>query len=601
MSDCLKEIEFNAQNLTPEMWENFAKQHSKDIYFRRAVLKSDYAPKEMLESLCRNEYLFGDCNILALKSKVVSCETKMNCIIPNMSPDDINRFILTTLQSRKDNPCCYIDMSLIDAIIDNDSLNDNVRINAYSLMDTTSDVYNFIRDKQFDKLYPQERINDILSLIVNNEKLPTEDRVSAYYEGCEPELLETPPQSLIPEILKQVFNTFEFDNGTDADNIAINIIRTLLDNGINNQVGLRMIVDQCPDYIFSAEPNIVVNLAEQVEDTILLNKVLNKSDDPKVIFAAIQNPCFDHKYLNDKIIQRVNDLDNCRDKNFNLKVISELIRRSTLTDKQYDILLKSKYSETLSEYIMQSYYTPNHIVKKICDKNLDFFVVPYKLNENKSCFFPSIYYAIMSFLFNRPIPPLVDVSKTCTNSVLNLKKCYDIMECSEKNNHFSTAYHNTIVNAYCYNDATTVLKNIISNYEASVPFREKLKYVLHNFENMHDIYNLCTRSLISHYFNMDYNLEITLDYKNLYRAGTEEIEDTLSKVCVDFVDFFHQKLRESALCFDSQELMTLRGFNESIEKCTETVMNEKQKDKINEEKSKNKNKQNIDDNLENEH
>ena len=122
MSDCLKEIEFNAQNLTPEMWENFAKQHSKDIYFRRAVLKSDYAPKEMLESLCRNEYLFGDCNILALKSKVVSCETKMNCIIPNMSPDDINRFILTTLQSRKDNPCCYIDMSLIDAIIETNNI-----------------------------------------------------------------------------------------------------------------------------------------------------------------------------------------------------------------------------------------------------------------------------------------------------------------------------------------------------------------------------------------------------------------------------------------------------------------------------------------------
>jgi hypothetical protein len=581
---------YNYSNLTKEDWDSFVQQHLNNIFFKRAVLGSEFAPPEILDTICEKQVLFGDCNIMALRNPSISVETKMNYIVPNLNKKDFIRFYNETLSAGNNR---RVDMALIDAIIDNDSLDNEIRTNAYRLIDTTSDVYCYIENREFNKLYPQESIDEILAIIVNNEKLFVKDRVAAFNEGCDPELIETPPQELISEILKQSFITYDdYNINNEAVMLANDIIIRMLNYGIESQEDLIAIANEClaNDTALSlknADSNIFifVKVVEQLRDAFLVNQIASNKhlDYTSLYLAIIQHPEFNHCSFNDKIVGMVEKLDEFYgNKSYMLSVLGELIRHSKLSDEQYDILLNTPFKDNIKDFVLQSYYTPKHIIEKICNQTdpKDFFIIPLELNKNKDKIFPTVYYTIMSFLFNSTNENKlrdIDINEKLTTKAINFSQYYDILNRSERNNSFDEQYSMTLNNPACYKNLLEVLNSIFDKTDKSYPFVEKLKFVKHHFEASSNVKDFCTKSIASNFFLPNPKVPPTVNYKNLHLADESCIKSSLSKLNEDELRFFKKQLLIAFFNFDSQEQTMLSTLNDNVIKLCDNILKEKEK------------------------
>lgn len=525
---CRRDILYNSKNLSYQQWQDYCNAHKGNAFFRSTLLESPDIPSDLISDIVQQYALFSDQTLSALLNPQLSVNDKIRFVFPTITRSDLENYINTVYLNK-----LPVDAKFVDFIIENYSY-DDIRINAYRLIDTNSKFYPLIKNKEYSKLIPELNESKIQASIVDNPYLPLEDRINAFENGCDIIYLTKPPKELMPEIIDAIIPSL-----IDGRSAVYVIMMELLDKFLEkNLLYEPNIINKIIDTYINNNGNCIaeslfLKCVERLTDKDKLNLlVIENFTDNCFMSAAIQNPKFDrsaHSIGIDECIEALDAISNPSLIENTMKILELLIRNSTLTDDLYDKIINSEKMKII-DFVAKSYYTPENILEKISDKfpeNINYKLF-FELNKNEDKILPSVYDAMINFICTAPhLYPFVMTDNLYVNSSIKLEdfknESYDKNHTYNRDLKFIKERKETIEDESCYKNFIEAMNNVLKRSYTDTIYR-KLDLLKHYFEHFKVINDFCNNSPVSEYISFNYEkMKCDIDYSSLHNADIEKL------------------------------------------------------------------------------
>jgi hypothetical protein len=568
---CLREMTYNSKNITREEWQEYFQNYNGNVMFKKKFFECPNVPSDLIYGLVRDYVLFNNDLVAALQNPQLSSDAKLKFIIPVFNgSQDLLHYIDDTFKNNK-----YIDIDVVDFLIENSIYNDDLRTEAYRLITPESKFYPLIKEREYDKLLPAFKTSNILSNIVNNPNLPLEDRINAFKDGCDIICVSNPPKEIISQLLDIILPSLtEISDDNLYDYVhLLNALNELLDNNkITDQQSIKRIIDKC-----QTEESVVVKAINLLKDEKELTEATHRFDSPMVLYAITQNPCFNKTDFNELIRKKIDFLDDflLHDTNSLSSVVNELnflISSSKLPDDLYQKIINGNKTKII-DFVAHSYYTPEYILKEISEK----FPTPkyqllYELNKNKDGILPSMYDTIINFVFTHsgPVKQLLSNKENMypyimpDNLFVHAKIDFKNFKSDVLNNNsynrdlqFESEQELTIKDDTCYENFSNAIKNVSENSYTALLDR-RLKLVKHYFDYHRNLHIFCNQSPVAKYVSYNFkNENFEIDFGALHNVNKVDFEKQVNLLSAEEISYFADMIK-CATCdfkYDDEKML----------------------------------------------